>query len=316
MKHVLLPGSQRKTTRLGYGTSGLHGGLSKRASLRLLETAFNAGVRHFDTAPMYGLGDSEAIVGEFLTRHRGQVSITTKFGLLPPPSKALFGIARTLLRPVVAPFPKVKSRLLRTMSAASVKSAPPANVRYSVQAMLTSLGDSLRALRCERIDLFLLHEAEGIDVNEDLRTALDDQVRKGFIGAWGLGSARTKIDRAVADADTPFAALQFEWSVRSARPPHYPGSFTITHGAIKDTIAWLQEALAQPQRRQASTRELKEAVADPRSLPKMLLGAAVASNPSGIVLFTSKVEAHIRDLASLSETNENAGERLVSLLSS
>jgi D-threo-aldose 1-dehydrogenase len=315
MKQVLLPGSERKTSRLGYGTSGLHGGLSKRASLRLLETAFDAGVRHFDTAPMYGLGDSEAIVGEFLARHRGQVSITTKFGLLPPKSKTLFGIARTLLRPLVAPFPGVKSRVMRTMSAASVKSAPPANVRYSVQAMLASLGDSLRALRCDRIDLFLLHEAEGIDVNDDLHAALDSQVRKGLIGAWGLGSARTKIDSAVVDAVTPYAVLQFEWSVRSGRPPQYPGSFTITHGALKDTMAWLQGQLAHPRRRQAWTKEVKE-VADARSLPKILLGAAASANPSGIVLFTSKVEGHIRDLSSLSDKNENAGERLLSLLSS
>src|SRR5262249_47931910 len=151
----------------------------------------------------------------------------------------------------------------------------------------------------------------GIDVNEDLRAALDDQVRKGFIGAWGLGSARTKIDSAVVDAVTPYTVLQFEWSVRSGRPPHYPSSFMITHGALKDTMAWLREELAQPQRRQAWTRELREVVADPRSLPKMLLGAAMAANPSGIVLFTSKVEAHICDLATLSERNENAGERLL-----
>ena len=312
MKHVVLPGGERKTSRLGYGTSGLHGGLSKRASLRLLETAFDAGVRHFDTAPMYGLGDSEAIVGEFLARHRGQVSITTKFGILPPKSKTLFGIARTLLRPLVAPFPRVKSRVVRTMRAVSVKSAPPANVRYSVEAMLASLGDSLRALRCDRIDLFLLHEAEGIDVNDDLRAALDNQVRKGLIGAWGLGSARTKIDSAVVDTFTPYAVLQFEWSVRSGRRPHYPGSFMITHGALKDAMAWLRKELAQRQQRDG----LKEAVADSRSLPKMLLGAATVANPTGIVLFTSKLEAHIRDLASLSETNEKAGERLLSLLSS
>src|SRR5262249_25490704 len=207
MKDVLLPGGERKTTRLGYGTSGLHGGLSKRASLRLLETAFDAGIRHFDTAPPYGLGASEAIVGEFLARHRGYVSITTKFGLLPPKSKASLEMARALLRPIVAPFPGVKSRLLRTVSAASAKSRPPANVRYSVQAMLKSLGDSLRALRCDRIDVFLLHEAEGIDVSEDLRAALDDQIRKGFIGAWGVGSARSKIDRAVMDACTHYAVL-------------------------------------------------------------------------------------------------------------
>jgi hypothetical protein len=181
--------------------------------------------------------------------------------------------------------------------------------------MLTSLGESLRALRCDRIDLFLLHEAEGIDINEDLRAALDDQVRKGFIGTWGLGSARTKIDRAVVDAVKPYAVLQFEWSLRSGRPPSYPGSFTITHGALRDTTAWLREFLAQPERRQAWTRELKEAVADPRSLPKLLLGAAAVANPSGIVLFTSKVEAHIRDLASLSETNEDSAQWLLTLLS-
>ena len=314
MKHVVLPGGERKTSRLGYGTSGLHGGLSKRASLRLLETAFDAGVRHFDTAPAYGLGGSEAIVGEFLARHRGQVSITTKFGLLPPKSKTLFGIARTLLRPLVAPFPRVKSRVV-TMSAVSVKSAPPANVRYSVQAMLASLGDSLRALRCDRIDLFLLHEAEGIDVNDDLRAALDNQVRKGLIGTWGLGSARTKIDSAVVDAVIPYAVLQFEWSVRSDRPPRYPGSFTITHGALKDTMPWLRGELAHSQRRRAWTKEAKEVI-DARSLPKILLGAAVSANPNGIVLFTSKVEGHIRDLSSLSDKNENAGERLLSLLSS
>src|SRR5262249_45776687 len=156
--------------------------------------------------------------------------------------------------PLVAPLPGVKSRAVRTMSAATVKSAPPANVRYSVQAMLSSLGDSLRALRCDQIDLFLLHEAEGVDVNEDLRAALDNQVRKGLIGAWGLGSARTKIDSAVVNAATPYAVLQFEWSVRSGRPPKYPGSFTITHGALKDTITWLRLELAQ--RRPAWTKEL------------------------------------------------------------
>src|SRR5207245_2931438 len=74
-------------------TSCLRGALSQRAPVRLRETAFDAGIRHFDTAPAYGLGASEAIVGEFLARHRGQVSITTKFGLLPPKSKTLLGTA-------------------------------------------------------------------------------------------------------------------------------------------------------------------------------------------------------------------------------
>src|SRR5262249_57796229 len=84
VKQIFLPGGKRTTSRLGYGTSGLHGGWDKRASLRLLETAFDAGLRPFDPPPIVGIGDCEAIVGEFLGRHREQVSITTKFGLLPP----------------------------------------------------------------------------------------------------------------------------------------------------------------------------------------------------------------------------------------
>jgi D-threo-aldose 1-dehydrogenase len=44
----------RKTTRLGYGCSSLMGAMGRKESLAMLECAFDAGVRHFDVAPMYG----------------------------------------------------------------------------------------------------------------------------------------------------------------------------------------------------------------------------------------------------------------------
>jgi len=77
-------------------------------------------------------------------------------------------------------------------------------VRNAVQAMQASLEQSLRKLRCERIDVFLLHEADATDLNDDLRLALDAHVKKGSIGTWGLGSARPKIDRAIAGLHFPF----------------------------------------------------------------------------------------------------------------
>ena len=62
----------RTTTRLGYGCSSLMGALGQKESLALLEAAYDAGVRHFDVAPLYGFGQAEGCLGEFLARHRGR----------------------------------------------------------------------------------------------------------------------------------------------------------------------------------------------------------------------------------------------------
>ena len=59
------------------------GSISRRESLRLLEAAFDAGIRHFDVAPMYGYGEAEGCLGEFLQRHRADVTVTTKYGIPP-----------------------------------------------------------------------------------------------------------------------------------------------------------------------------------------------------------------------------------------
>jgi aryl-alcohol dehydrogenase-like predicted oxidoreductase len=315
MKGVLLPGSRRRTSRLGYGTSGLHGGWSRRSSLALLEAAFDSGIRHFDTAPLYGLGSAEDVVGQFLVSHRGQLSITTKFGLSSPRSRVLFEVARGLLKPIVSRFPRAKSQLVRAVGAVSTAGAAPGLVRYSVPAMQASLEQSLRKLRCDRIDVFLLHEADAADINDDLRLALDAQVMKGSIGTWGLGSARPKIDRAIAATPLSFPVLQFEWSVASDRVPVYPGSFIITHGALRDSISWLRAKLEQPGCRQAWSAELGCDLGDSDSAARLLLGVAAAANPDGLVLFTSKTPAHVRKLASLGAADEQAGERFLSMLS-
>lgn len=314
MKDVLLPGSQRATSRFGYGTSGLHGGWSKRSSLALLEAAFDSGIRHFDTAPMYGLGAAEEVVGEFIARHRAQVTITTKFGLSSPRANILFRAARVVLRPIVSHLPRAKSQLVRAASALSRADVVPASARYSVPAMQASLEQSLRKLRCDGIDIFLLHEADAFDVTDDLRTALDNLVRKGWIGAWGLGSARSKIDRAVGAAQIQVPVVQFEWSVISNRLPVYPHSFTITHGVLKDCISWLKVRLASPRCRQVWSDKLNCDLADPAARAKLLLGSAAVANSEGIVLFTSKVPMHIRNVASVSEADEQNGKKFLLML--
>ncbi|MFP4520283.1 MAG: aldo/keto reductase [Oceanicaulis sp.] len=71
-------------SKLGFGVSGAHGTpLVAPASTRaLVEAAFEAGVRVFDTAPAYGNGEAERRLGAALrTLGRERVLLTTKAGL-------------------------------------------------------------------------------------------------------------------------------------------------------------------------------------------------------------------------------------------
>src|SRR5690349_25033934 len=79
-------------SRLGYGTANLgnlHRVLTDDESLAILETAWDVGVRYFDTAPHYGLGLSERRLGAFLqTKPRDEFVISTKAGRLLRPNPA------------------------------------------------------------------------------------------------------------------------------------------------------------------------------------------------------------------------------------
>ena len=48
---------------------------------RLLLTALDAGVTHFDTAALYGFGVSETLIGKFLSAQRSRFTLASKCGL-------------------------------------------------------------------------------------------------------------------------------------------------------------------------------------------------------------------------------------------
>jgi D-threo-aldose 1-dehydrogenase len=299
MTEPILPGTLRSTSRIGFGTSGLSGQPTHKESIALLETAFDAGIRHFDTAPIYGAGASEQILGDFLVRKRDEVTVTTKFGLTPQRARPLLSHAKNMIRPMLHQIPRLKSRFARSIKGLH----RPAN--YSAAAMNRSLGASLRALRCDRIDLFLLHEADATDISDDLRKALDDSVHAGLIGAWGVGSSRDKIDRVVASDPRAGRVLQFEWSVLSDRPPVYGDSFCIIHGALSSSLARIKLLFATPERRRHWSKEIDIDISDGRALPSLMVRAALAANSGGIVLFSSQNMIHTRDIASLLQRHDD-----------
>ena len=58
------------------------GGTDVQKSVRSIQASLDAGVNFIDTAPAYGLGLSERIVGEAIRGHRDKVILATKCGLV------------------------------------------------------------------------------------------------------------------------------------------------------------------------------------------------------------------------------------------
>ncbi len=183
----------------------------------MLEAAFDAGIRHFDVAPMYGFGQAESCVGEFLGRHRADVTVTTKYGIPPPKNQGLIGLARTVARPLVKALPGLK----RGLSSAAGKVAQPAEkASFTPQQAQESLDRSLAELQTDHIDVWLLHEATVDDLRDDsLRRLLEDAVAAGKIGAFGVGSERSRIEALVAQRPEYCGIVQFEWSVMDQPVP-------------------------------------------------------------------------------------------------
>jgi aryl-alcohol dehydrogenase-like predicted oxidoreductase len=86
MDYVTIPGLELKVSRIGLGTwaigGWLWGGTDEQESIRTIHRAFEKGITLFDTAPVYGFGKSEEIVGKALKNlDRDSVVVATKVGL-------------------------------------------------------------------------------------------------------------------------------------------------------------------------------------------------------------------------------------------
>ncbi len=86
MQHQPLGTSSLSISRVVFGawvTGGwAWGGVDDDASIRAIHHAIDLGITTFDTAPIYGFGHSEAILGRALRGKRQQLVIATKCGLI------------------------------------------------------------------------------------------------------------------------------------------------------------------------------------------------------------------------------------------
>jgi aryl-alcohol dehydrogenase-like predicted oxidoreductase len=201
---VQIPKTQLKVSRVALGTwamgGWMWGGSDQREAIATIHAALNQGVNLIDTAPVYGFGASEEIVGAALDGVRAQTVIATKAGLEWRDGK----IYRNATR----------DRIMR------------------------EIDDSLRRLRTDYIDIYQVHWPDPLVPVEETAEAMGSLYEQGKIRAIGVSNfsvAQMERFRQVA----PLHVLQppyslFERSIEAQILPYCRanGIATLGYGAL------------------------------------------------------------------------------------
>jgi D-threo-aldose 1-dehydrogenase len=315
MRSVTLGGSPVRCSTLGFGCVKLTVQNNRAEAVRTLERAYNMGITHFDVARLYGFGQAEGILGEFLRGKRDRVTVTTKFGLRPSESIAkhrrLISIARQVLRRIPFLERQVKRRLGTAVSRGI----------FTPQEAAASLDISLRELGTDYVDIFLMHEATPADAAQtDLLAHLEMETKRGRIRAFGLGSAAQKLGTDLSAIPAPCAVLQFDSTalapfVQSMH--HTEGRGLITFGIMTPLKPLLDLARRDPAAVRTLSNQAQLDLSNPSVLAALLIDHAILSNPTGVSLVATVDASHLADNvrtaagSSFSEIQRNALRELV-----
>jgi aryl-alcohol dehydrogenase-like predicted oxidoreductase len=156
METIEIGGPDMVASRIALGTwaigGWMWGGTDARDAIRTIHAALDLGVSLIDTAPAYGFGRAEEIVGKALAvgGRRERVLIATKVGL-------------------------------DWREGSVYRNATPARIRSEVEA-------SLRRLRTDHIDLYQVHWPDPLVAIEETAAALGELVAQGKIRAIGVSN--------------------------------------------------------------------------------------------------------------------------------
>ena len=163
------------------------GSVGLKEAKRQIDQCMDAGVNLIDTADVYARGASEEIVGEALGKKRGDVLIATK------------------VRFTMGPGPNDKG--------------------LSRHHIIAGCEASLKRLRTDWIDLYQVHQWDGMTPLEETMEALDRLVRNGkvrYVGCSNFSGWHIMKALAVARADhrQPFVSQQIHYTLE-AREAEY-----------------------------------------------------------------------------------------------
>jgi aryl-alcohol dehydrogenase-like predicted oxidoreductase len=156
MEYARIPGTTLDVSRVAIGTwaigGWMWGGTDEAESIATIHAAVERGINLIDTAPAYGFGRSEEIVGKALAEGnlRARVRIATKVGL-----------------------EWEGGRVFRNASRARI---------------LQEFKDSLRRLQTDHIDIYQLHWPDPLVPIEEAAEAMGTLYVQGKIGAIGVSN--------------------------------------------------------------------------------------------------------------------------------
>jgi len=290
MLRRLLPQINIEASCLGFGCSSLMGAGSRAERQALLGQALDCGITHFDVARYYGLGFAEEELGHFLKENPGKATVTTKFGIDPLPL-------------VTAATSRILDKVNATSLASFVRStAGKRSHLFNLSDAKSSLHTSLRKLKIEAIDLYLLHDCNVLDVeSQELLDFLNDAKASGKIRAFGLATnieSILEIEHTMLDYSK---VVQFENSVLTPnldRLPNASHRAVITHRSLSANFLNLRQKLTlYDSKIEVWSSELGIDLKDPKRLADVMLAYSLASNLNGIVLFSSRSKERIKDNA-------------------
>lgn len=168
-----IKGIATPVSRIGLGTwaigGWMWGGADDDRSVTTIRSALERGINLIDTAPVYGFGHSEEIVGQALAGVRDQAVIATKVAL-------------------------------DWGEGGPRRNSTPARIRREIE-------DSLRRLRTDRIDLYQVHWPDPLVPIEDTAAELEKLRQEGKILAIGVSNYSTEQMDAFRKI-TPLASVQ------------------------------------------------------------------------------------------------------------
>ncbi len=156
MERAAIAGTSLEVSRVALGTwaigGWMWGGTDETESIATIRAAVDRGINLIDTAPAYGFGRSEEIVGKAISegRLRSRVLIATKAGLEWSAGRVFRNARRTRI--------------------------------------LQEAEDSLRRLRTEHIDVYQVHWPDPLVAIEETAEAMRILFEQGKIGAIGVSN--------------------------------------------------------------------------------------------------------------------------------
>ena len=177
----ILPHSDDICLGLGCSRLGSVNGTNGDEARHFLRSALDQGIRFFDTSNIYAQGDSEQFLGEIIG-NRVDCVVCSKGG------KFL-----SLPKRLLVPFKGSIRALSRRSSAARQKvvraRTQPMPTRWDDAFLVSSLDASLKRLKRDRIDIYMLHSPPAEVLKQGDAIALLDAAREaGKIGRVGVSA--------------------------------------------------------------------------------------------------------------------------------